>query len=64
MTDFKKILKYAPNPISEYGNGKNENAGVKSGEGFYDYSESKKTEKPMKMFFKKIFIEKFILKNV
>lgn len=51
MYDGFKNPKYAPNPllINMVMAGK---LGVKSGEGFYDYSESKKAEKVSKMFLK------------
>ncbi|WP_411813107.1 3-hydroxybutyryl-CoA dehydrogenase [Chryseobacterium scophthalmum] len=51
MYDGFKNLKYAPNPllVNMVMAGK---LGVKSGEGFYDYSESKKAEKVAKMFAK------------
>ncbi len=53
MYDGFKNPKYAPNPllINMVMAGKK---GVKSGEGFYDYSESKKAEKVSKMFSKSI----------
>ena len=46
-----KNPKYAPNPllVNMVTAGK---LGVKSGEGFYDYAESKKAEKVSKMFLK------------
>ncbi|QIY89578.1 3-hydroxybutyryl-CoA dehydrogenase [Chryseobacterium gallinarum] len=49
MYDGFKNPKYAPNPllVNMVTAGK---LGVKSGEGFYDYSESKKAEKVSKMF--------------
>ncbi len=49
MYDGFKNQKYAPNPllVNMVMAGK---LGVKSGEGFYDYSESKKAEKVAKMF--------------
>lgn len=49
MYDGFKNPKYAPNPllVNMVGAGK---LGVKSGEGFYDYSESKKAEKVSAMF--------------
>ena len=49
MYDGFKNPKYAPNPllVNMVMAGK---LGVKSGEGFYDYSESKKAEKVAKMF--------------
>lgn len=52
MYDSFKNPKYAPNPllVNMVMAGK---LGVKSGEGFYDYSESKKAEKVAKMFAKK-----------
>ncbi len=52
MYDGFKNPKYAPNPllVNMVMAGK---LGVKSGEGFYDYSESKKAEKVAKMFVKK-----------
>lgn len=51
MYDGFKNSKYAPNPllVNMVMAGK---LGVKSGEGFYDYSESKKAEKVSKMFLK------------
>lgn len=51
MYDGFKNPKYAPNPllVNMVMAGKK---GVKSGEGFYDYSESKKAEKVAKMFAK------------
>lgn len=51
MYDGFKNPKYAPNPLlmNMVMAGK---LGVKSGEGFYDYSESKKAEKVAKMFLK------------
>ena len=51
MYDGFKNPKYAPNPllVNMVTAGK---LGVKSGEGFYDYSESKKAEKVAKMFAK------------
>lgn len=51
MYDGFKNPKYAPNPllVNMVMAGK---LGVKSGEGFYDYSESKKAEKVAKMFTK------------
>ncbi len=51
MYDGFKNPKYAPNPllVNMVMAGK---LGVKSGEGFYDYSESKKAEKVSKMFTK------------
>lgn len=51
MYDGFKNPKYAPNPllVNMVMAGK---LGVKSGEGFYDYSESKKAEKVSKMFSK------------
>ena len=51
MYDGFKNPKYAPNPllVNMVMAGK---LGVKSGEGFYDYSESKKAEKVAKMFLK------------
>ncbi|WP_417429743.1 3-hydroxyacyl-CoA dehydrogenase family protein [Halpernia sp.] len=51
MYDGFKNPKYAPNPllVNMVMAGKK---GVKSGEGFYDYSESKKAEKVAKMFLK------------
>lgn len=51
MYDGFKNPKYAPNPllVNMVMAGK---MGVKSGEGFYDYSESKKAEKVAKMFSK------------
>ncbi len=51
MYDGFKNPKYAPNPllVNMVTAGK---MGVKSGEGFYDYSESKKAEKVSKMFLK------------
>ena len=51
MYDGFKNPKYAPNPllVNMVTAGK---LGVKSGEGFYDYSESKKAEKVAKMFVK------------
>lgn len=51
MYDGFKNPKYAPNPllVNMVMAGK---LGVKSGEGFYDYSESKKAEKVAKMFAK------------
>lgn len=51
MYDGFKNPKYAPNPllVNMVTAGK---LGVKSGEGFYDYSESKKAEKVAKMFLK------------
>lgn len=51
MYDGFKNLKYAPNPllVNMVMAGKK---GVKSGEGFYDYSESRKAEKVAKMFAK------------
>lgn len=51
MYDGFKNPKYAPNPllVNMVTAGK---LGVKSGEGFYDYSESKKAEKVSKMFTK------------
>ena len=51
MHDGFKNPKYAPNPllVNMVMAGKK---GVKSGEGFYDYSESKKAEKVSKMFLK------------
>lgn len=51
MYDGFKNPKYAPNPllVNMVMAGKK---GVKSGEGFYDYSESKKAEKVSKMFVK------------
>lgn len=51
MYDGFKNPKYAPNPllINMVTAGK---LGVKSGEGFYDYSENKKAEKAAKMFLK------------
>jgi 3-hydroxybutyryl-CoA dehydrogenase len=51
MDDGFKNPKYAPNPllVNMVTAGK---LGVKSGEGFYDYSESKKAEKVAKMFAK------------
>lgn len=51
MYDGFKNQKYAPNPllVNMVMAGK---LGVKSGEGFYDYSESKKAEKVAKMFLK------------
>lgn len=51
MYDGFKNLKYAPNPllVNMVMAGK---LGVKSGEGFYDYSESKKAEKVSKQFSK------------
>jgi len=51
MYDGFKNPKYAPNPllVNMVMAGKK---GVKSGEGFYDYSESKKAEKLSKMFLK------------
>lgn len=51
MYDGFKNPKYAPNPllVNMVMAGK---LGVKSGEGFYDYSESKKAEKVAKMFSK------------
>ncbi|SHL34505.1 3-hydroxybutyryl-CoA dehydrogenase [Chryseobacterium polytrichastri] len=51
MYDGFKTPKYAPNPllVNMVMAGK---LGVKSGEGFYDYSESKKAEKVAKMFAK------------
>lgn len=51
MYDGFKNPKYAPNPllVNMVMAGKK---GVKSGEGFYDYSESKKAEKVSKMFLK------------
>lgn len=51
MYDGFKKPKYAPNPllVNMVMAGK---LGVKSGEGFYDYSESKKAEKVSKMFLK------------
>ncbi len=51
MFDGFKNPKYAPNPllVNMVMAGK---LGVKSGEGFYDYSESKKAEKVAKMFAK------------
>lgn len=51
MYDGFKNPKYAPNPllVNMVMAGKK---GVKSGEGFYDYSESKKAEKVSKMFTK------------
>lgn len=51
MYDGFKNPKYAPNPllVNMVMAGK---LGVKSGEGFYDYSESKKAEKAAKMFAK------------
>lgn len=51
MYDGFKNPKYAPNPllVNMVMAGK---LGVKSGEGFYDYSESKKAEKVSKMFAK------------
>ncbi len=51
MYDGFKNPKYAPNPllVNMVMAGK---LGVKSGEGFYDYSESKKAEKVSKMFLK------------
>jgi len=51
MYDGFKNPKYAPNPllVNMVMAGK---MGVKSGEGFYDYSESKKAEKVSKMFLK------------
>lgn len=51
MYDGFKNPKYAPNPllVNMVTAGK---LGVKSGEGFYDYSESKKAEKVSKMFLK------------
>ncbi|MGC4130088.1 MAG: 3-hydroxybutyryl-CoA dehydrogenase [Bergeyella sp.] len=51
MYDGFKNPKYAPNPllVNMVMAGKK---GVKSGEGFYDYSESKKAEKVSKMFAK------------
>lgn len=51
MYDGFKNPKYAPNPllVNMVTAGK---LGVKSGEGFYDYSESKKAEKVSKMFSK------------
>ncbi|MFC4688783.1 3-hydroxyacyl-CoA dehydrogenase family protein [Epilithonimonas pallida] len=53
MYDGFKNPKYAPNPllVNMVMAGKK---GVKSGEGFYDYSESKKAEKVSKMFSKSI----------
>ena len=52
MYDGFKNPKYAPNPllVNMVTAGK---LGVKSGEGFYDYSESKKAEKVSKMFLPK-----------
>ena len=52
MYDGFKNPKYAPNPllVNMVTAGK---LGVKSGEGFYDYSESKKSEKVSKMFLPK-----------
>ncbi|RST27591.1 3-hydroxybutyryl-CoA dehydrogenase [Chryseobacterium lacus] len=51
MYDGFKTPKYAPNPllVNMVMAGK---MGVKSGEGFYDYSESRKAEKVAKMFLK------------
>jgi 3-hydroxybutyryl-CoA dehydrogenase len=51
MYDGFKNPKYAPNPllVNMVMAGKK---GIKSGEGFYDYSESKKAEKVSKMFLK------------
>jgi 3-hydroxybutyryl-CoA dehydrogenase len=51
MYEGFKNQKYAPNPllVNMVTAGK---LGVKSGEGFYDYSESKKAEKVAKMFVK------------
>ena len=51
MYDGFKNPKYAPNPllVNMVTAGK---LGIKSGEGFYDYSESKKAEKVAKMFAK------------
>lgn len=51
MYDGFKNPKYAPNPllVNMVTAGK---LGIKSGEGFYDYSESKKAEKVSKMFSK------------
>ena len=51
MYDGFKNPKYAPNPllVNMVMAGKK---GIKSGEGFYDYSESKKAEKVSKMFVK------------
>jgi 3-hydroxybutyryl-CoA dehydrogenase len=51
MYDGFKNSKYAPNPllVNMVMAGK---LGIKSGEGFYDYSESKKAEKVAKMFSK------------
>jgi len=51
MHDGFKNPKYAPNPllVNMVTAGKK---GIKSGEGFYDYSESKKAEKVSKMFAK------------
>lgn len=51
MYDGFKNPKYAPNPllVNMVAAGK---LGVKSGEGFYDYAESKKAEKVSKMFLK------------
>ncbi len=51
MYDGFKNPKYAPNPllVNMVAAGK---MGVKSGEGFYDYSESRKAEKVSKMFLK------------
>ncbi|SFI69621.1 3-hydroxybutyryl-CoA dehydrogenase [Kaistella treverensis] len=51
MYDGFKNPKYAPNPllVNMVTAGK---LGVKSGEGFYDYAESKKAEKVSKMFLK------------
>lgn len=51
MHDGFKNPKYAPNPllVNMVTAGKK---GIKSGEGFYDYSESKKAEKVSKMFLK------------
>ncbi len=53
MYDGFKNPKYAPNPllVNMVMAGK---LGVKSGEGFYDYSESKKAEKVSKMFLNSI----------
>ena len=53
MYDGFKNPKYAPNPllVNMVTAGK---LGVKSGEGFYDYSESKKAEKVAKMFAKNL----------
>ena len=51
MHDGFKNPKYAPNPllVNMVTAGK---MGVKSGEGFYDYAESRKAEKVSKMFSK------------